>query len=117
MCGDRVGGGAAAGGDDSGGPGRQPAGRPACYPACHPPALQVNSLGKWKTALQMVAMSALLILRKSRDWAGLGPDAAAAADVITRAALALLWGGALLAVVSLHYYMARQGPGFAEFGA
>lgn len=35
--------------------------------APHPPttlqAVKVNSLGKWKTALQMVAMTALLVLR------------------------------------------------------
>lgn len=28
-------------------------------------AVKVNSLGKWKTALQMVAMSALLLLRNA----------------------------------------------------
>lgn len=29
-----------------------------------PQAVKVNSLGKWKTALQMVAMSVLLVVRQ-----------------------------------------------------
>lgn len=73
-------------------------------------AVKVNSLGKWKTALQLVAMIALLSLRHAAAVPGgvahiLGvPERHVHA--LTRAALAVLWAGALLAVVSLYYYMA-----------
>ena len=33
-------------------------------------AVKVNSLGKWKTALQMVAMSAMLAVRRADSWLG-----------------------------------------------
>ena len=69
-------------------------------------AVKVNSLGKWKTALQMVAMSGLLLLR--------GPALEAASEKVFPPALALcvrvsfaaLWAGAILGAVSLHHYMA-----------
>ena len=32
--------------------------------------MKVNSLGKWKTALQMVAMSAMLAVRRADFWLG-----------------------------------------------
>ena len=33
-------------------------------PHLHPQAVKVNTLGKWKTALQMVSMSVLLVVRQ-----------------------------------------------------
>lgn len=33
-------------------------------------AVKVNSLGKWKTALQMGAMSAMLAVRRGEAWLG-----------------------------------------------
>lgn len=71
-------------------------------------AVKVNSLGKWKTALQMAAMVALLALRHAASpggWARRAGIAEATVHAATRAALALLWAGALLAVASLYYYM------------
>jgi len=71
-------------------------------------AVKVNSLGKWKTALQMVAMVALLALRHAASPGGWGHGLGVPTKVVhasTRGALALLWAGALLAVVSLYYYM------------
>ena len=71
-------------------------------------AVKVNSLGKWKTALQMVAMVALLALRHAASPGGWGQRLGVPTRVVhgsTRGALALLWAGALLAVVSLYYYM------------
>ena len=71
-------------------------------------AVKVNSLGKWKTALQMVAMVALLALRHAASpggWARRAGIPDRAVHAATRASLALLWAGALLAVASLYYYM------------
>ena len=76
-------------------------------------AVKVNSLGKWKTALQMVAMSVILVLRRAEAWlpvprtaAGRAALGAALASGM-RASLALLWAGTFLAVLSLYYYMAN----------
>ena len=71
-------------------------------------AVKVNSLGKWKTALQMVAMVALLALRHAASpggWASRAGIPASAVHAATRFSLGLLWAGALLAVASLYYYM------------
>ena len=71
-------------------------------------AVKVNSLGKWKTALQMAAMVALLALRHAASpggWARRAGISEKTVHAATRAALALLWAGALLAVASLYYYM------------
>jgi CDP-diacylglycerol--glycerol-3-phosphate 3-phosphatidyltransferase len=77
-------------------------------------AVKVNSLGKWKTALQMVAMSAMLVLRRAEGWLPLRPRTPAGRAALARtlstgmwASLALLWAGAFLAVLSLYYYMAN----------
>jgi len=67
-------------------------------------AVRVNSLGKWKTAAQMVAMSGLLALRRGGErW----PRHRVAVDAGVRASLALLWAGAALGVISLAYYTAN----------
>jgi CDP-diacylglycerol--glycerol-3-phosphate 3-phosphatidyltransferase len=55
----------------------------------------VNSLGKWKTATQMAAITALL---------GSGSAGAAAAGVAA-AGIGLLWVSAGLALASLGIYM------------
>ena len=71
-------------------------------------AVKVNSLGKWKTALQMAVMVALLALRHAASpggWARRLGIPTRAVHVSTRASLALLWAGAVLAVASLCYYM------------
>ena len=76
-------------------------------------AVKVNSLGKWKTALQMVAMSAILVLRRAEAWLPRPKTAAGRAQLGValatgmRASLALLWAGTFLAVLSLYYYMAN----------
>lgn len=75
--------------------------------------MKVNSLGKWKTALQMVAMSAMLVFRRAEGWLPVPKTAAGKAQLISalatgmRASLALLWAGTFLAVLSLYYYMAN----------
>lgn len=71
-------------------------------------AVKVNSLGKWKTALQMVAMVALLALRHAASpggWARRSGVPVAVIHAATRLSLGLLWAGALLAVASLYCYM------------
>lgn len=70
-------------------------------------AVKVNSLGKWKTALQMVAMSWMFFLRKAGNLLGDKPEVL---DMVQDAILVsylLLWGGACLALLSLYYYMAN----------
>ncbi|RMZ54199.1 hypothetical protein APUTEX25_005355, partial [Auxenochlorella protothecoides] len=62
-------------------------------------AVKVNSLGKWKTALQMVAMTALLVLRHA-DLI-LGPGYESGLHALVLGALAVLWLAAFLAVWSL----------------
>ncbi|KAL6768227.1 PGP1 [Auxenochlorella protothecoides x Auxenochlorella symbiontica] len=66
-------------------------------------AVKVNSLGKWKTALQMVAMTALLVLRHA-DLI-LGPGYESGLHALVLGALAVLWLAAFLAVWSLVNYM------------
>ena len=92
-------------------------------------AVKVNSLGKWKTALQMVAMVALLALRHAASPGGWAQRLGLSTHLVhsaTRFSLGLLWAGALLAVVSLYYYMSSVwrfflypgtgGPAFTEEG-
>ena len=61
-------------------------------------AVKVNSLGKWKTALQMAAMSGMLLLRQPENL--LGHDHAGLEHVqrASHACLLLLWAGAFLSV-------------------
>ena len=61
-------------------------------------AVKVNSLGKWKTALQLSAMSAMLLLHKAERLAGNAPEVLDALHWGARASLGLLWAGAFLAV-------------------
>ncbi len=62
--------------------------------------MAVNSLGKWKTATQMTAITALL-----------GAGAAGnAAGMVAAAGIALLWVSAGLAMASLWIYMAAGLP-------
>lgn len=61
-------------------------------------ACAVNSLGKWKTATQMAAITLLLGAPAAGRWAG---GAAAAAGV----GIVLLWASAALALASLGVYM------------
>ena len=61
-------------------------------------AVKVNSLGKWKTALQLVAMSGMMLLHKAERVAGNAPDMLDALHWGAHASLALLWAGAFLAV-------------------
>jgi CDP-diacylglycerol--glycerol-3-phosphate 3-phosphatidyltransferase len=58
-------------------------------------AVAVNSLGKWKTATQMTAITALL---------GAGA-AGPAAHAVAASGIALLWASAGLALASLWIYM------------
>lgn len=39
-------------------------------------AVKVNSLGKWKTALQMVGLSSLLSVREAERFLGYNPESA-----------------------------------------
>jgi len=72
-------------------------------------AVKVNSLGKWKTACQMLAMSALLVVRQPHEQLQhfLPPFMAGADFVVgaTHAAFLLLWVSAGLACWSLFIYM------------
>ncbi|EIE19561.1 CDP-diacylglycerol--glycerol-3-phosphate 3-phosphatidyltransferase [Coccomyxa subellipsoidea C-169] len=70
-------------------------------------AVKVNSLGKWKTALQMAALSALLLLHKAHNVLGRSEEVLEALHWAARAALIVLWAGAFLAVWSLSNYMAN----------
>ena len=63
-------------------------------------AVKVNSLGKWKTALQMVALSALLLLHKAHNVLGREEHVVEALHWAARASLFVLWAGAFLAVRS-----------------
>ncbi len=58
----------------------------------------MNSLGKWKTALQMAALSALLLLHKAHNVLGRSEEVLEALHWAARAALIVLWAGAFLAV-------------------
>ncbi|KAI8469819.1 MAG: phosphatidylglycerophosphate synthase [Monoraphidium minutum] len=67
-------------------------------------AVKVNALGKWKTALQMTAMSLLLFCRDTtfvpRVWAAAHVTQAG----VSGASFTLLWGSAVLALWSLSTY-------------
>lgn len=64
-------------------------------------AVKVNSLGKWKTALQMVAMSGMLLLHRPENVLGADHRALEHLQWATYACLLLLWAGAFLSVGSL----------------
>lgn len=66
-------------------------------------AVKVNSLGKWKTALQMVGISLLLALRESQRIFGVAHSQLL--DQLLWGALGLLYGGAVLAMWSLATYL------------
>lgn len=70
-------------------------------------AVTVNSLGKWKTALQMVAMSSMLAVRRGDAWLGNSPQVAFYLHRVARWSLFLLWAGAFFAIWSLVNYMAN----------
>jgi phosphatidylglycerophosphate synthase len=75
-------------------------------PAPTPQAVKVSSLGKWKTALQMTAMSALLVLRNDH-LVGDSARALAWVHAATLGAWATLVAATVLAVWSLANYMAN----------
>ncbi|KAG2486834.1 hypothetical protein HYH03_014517 [Edaphochlamys debaryana] len=70
-------------------------------------AVKVNTLGKWKTALQMVSMSLLLIVREPIE--ELFPNSAGSTAFLTASRLAYvaLWGGTVLGLWSLAIYFAN----------
>ncbi|CAK0785707.1 hypothetical protein CVIRNUC_008918 [Coccomyxa viridis] len=78
----------------------------ACGGTAHR-AVKVNSLGKWKTALQMAAMSGLLLLRRPENLLGHDHASLEHAQRASHACLLLLWAGAFLSVWSLSNYMAN----------
>ena len=61
-------------------------------------AVKVNSLGKWKTALQMAAMSGMLLLRRPENLLGHDHARLEHAQRASHACLLLLWAGAFLSV-------------------
>ena len=61
-------------------------------------AVKVNSLGKWKTALQMAAMSGMLLLRRPENLLGHDHASLEHAQRASHACLLLLWAGAFLSV-------------------
>eukprot|EP00887_Chlorella_sp_A99_P001059 scaffold14.g1059.t1 len=68
-------------------------------------AVKVNSLGKWKTALQLVAMSLLLLLRNGHHLLGDEEHVMRWLDWATWASFLVLWVATALACVSLANYM------------
>ncbi|KXZ50063.1 hypothetical protein GPECTOR_18g42 [Gonium pectorale] len=70
-------------------------------------AVKVNTLGKWKTALQMVSMSVLLVVRQ--DIGDLFPHRADSRIFldISRLAFVGLWAGTVLGLWSLAIYFAN----------
>lgn len=78
-------------------------------------AVKVNSLGKWKTALQMVAMSGMLLLHKAQNILGSSDDVLEAIHLGARISLVLLWAGAFLAV-SIIYWVMVAGLVVVDFG-
>lgn len=76
-------------------------------------AVKVSSLGKWKTALQMTAMSLLLVLRNDH-LIGNSDFVVMWLHRATLACFAMLWGGTLLAVWSLARYMENVWEYFAH---
>lgn len=77
-------------------------------------AVKVNSLGKWKTALQMGAMGGMLLLRRADTMLGSAPDVLAAVHWGARVSLLGLWAGAFLAVRGPVASFFRQLPGVAH---
>lgn len=74
-------------------------------------AVKVNSLGKWKTALQMVAISVLLMARQPfESYAAFIPPGLPGAVAVQRlvwSAYAGLWAASVLALWSLGTYMSN----------
>jgi len=74
-------------------------------------AVKVNSLGKWKTALQMVAMSVLLVVRQpAADMGYLLPPFLVGTrqfDLLAMGAYVCLWAATVLAMWSLAIYMSN----------
>ncbi|KAL4419628.1 hypothetical protein ABPG77_008569 [Micractinium sp. CCAP 211/92] len=68
-------------------------------------AVKVNSLGKWKTALQMVAMSLLLVLRNADHLLGSEPLVLEWLHFLTWCSWIMLWAATALALWSLANYM------------
>ena len=81
-------------------------------------AVKVNSLGKWKTAVQMTAMSLLLLLRQPTETysslMGVALDAVLGSQIVW-GSFALLWIGTLLSVWSLMVYFAAIWEHFTAF--
>lgn len=70
-------------------------------------AVKVNSLGKWKTAIQMVAMGAMLVFRKAELVVGTEPHVLEALHIASVLSYGLLFIGASLGAVSLYNYMSN----------
>ncbi|GLC39852.1 hypothetical protein PLESTB_001292100 [Pleodorina starrii] len=70
-------------------------------------AVKVNTLGKWKTALQMVSMSVLLVVRQPLG--DLMPERAGSSLFrhLSLSAYVGLWGGTVLGLWSLAIYFAN----------
>ncbi|KAF5831953.1 phosphatidylglycerophosphate synthase [Dunaliella salina] len=72
-------------------------------------AVKVNSLGKWKTACQMLSMSALLVVRQPQaQLQHILPAFMSAPAFLLQTTMVsyyLLWASAVLAVWSLSFYM------------
>ena len=79
-------------------------------------AVKVSSLGKWKTALQMIALSALLVLRNDHLVGG-DPATVRLLHRATLAAFGLLWASTALALLSLARYLAAVWHFFRYPGA
>jgi len=76
-------------------------------------AVKVSSLGKWKTAMQLVAMSLLMVLRNDH----LVGNSELVVLWLHRSALmcfGLLWASTVLALYSLWRYMASAWKYFAQ---
>ncbi|PSC69713.1 CDP-diacylglycerol-glycerol-3-phosphate 3-phosphatidyltransferase [Micractinium conductrix] len=80
-------------------------------------AVKVNSLGKWKTALQMVAMSLLLVLRNADHLLGGEPWVLTWIHDLTWVSFMSLWVATALAVWSLFNYMSNVWHYFRYPGA
>lgn len=70
-------------------------------------AVKVNALGKWKTALQMTAMSLLLFCRDGTTMPAVWTAAKLTERRVVEASFLLLWGAAALALWSLAAYFAN----------
>ena len=69
----------------------------------------MNSLGKWKTALQMVAMSGMLLLHRVENVLGSDHELLEHLQWATYACLLLLWAGAFLSVGPIAFWHAAYG--------